>query len=145
MVFTEDKVYKDLNFYEVKADDTAMLEVRAGSASEPEVETSGGAVDETVESAVDVDEEGELLEGHHLARDLVRRRIVPPARYSDSEDVATFALYVSDDVCDEEPQVYHGAMNMKERRPWDEACSEEMTSLDKNQNRKLVRRLLSVR
>ena len=80
MIFTEYKVYKDLNFCEVKAVDTAVLGVRAGSASEPEVETSGGAVDETVESAVDVDEEGERLEGYQLARDLVRRRIVPHAK-----------------------------------------------------------------
>ena len=57
---------------------------------------------------------------------------MPPARYSDSEDIAAFALYVADDVCAEEPQDYHGVMNSKERRQWDEACSEEMTSLDKN-------------
>ena len=58
---------------------------------------------------------------------------MPPARYSEFEDIAAFALYVIDDVCAEEPQDYHRAMNIKERRQWDEACGEEMTSQDKNQ------------
>ena len=104
-----------------------MLGDPTGSASGPEVETSGGVVDETVEPAVDADDKhGENLEGYQLARDRVQRRIVPPARYSDSEDISAFALYVADDVCVEEPQDYNraGAMNNKERRQWDEACGE---------------------
>ena len=141
MVFTKDKVYKDLNVYKVKSDDTAELRNQtvlgdpAGSASGPEVEASGGAIDETTESAIDVDEEGESL-----ARGRIRRRIVPPARYFDSEDIAAFALSVADDLCAEEPQDNHGAMNSKEKRQWNGACGEEMTSLDKNQTLKLVRR-----
>ena len=52
MLFAEDKVYKDLSVCEVKADVTEKLRSQtvpgetAGSASGPEVEPSGGAVDE---------------------------------------------------------------------------------------------------
>ena len=65
---------------------------------------------------------------------------MPHAWYSDSEDISAFALYGADDVCVEEPQGYHGAMNNQARRQWDEACGEEMSSLDKNKTWKLVRR-----
>lgn len=53
VVFTNDKVYKDLNVCKVKPNDTeelknqTVLEDPAGSASGPEVETSCGVVDET--------------------------------------------------------------------------------------------------
>ena len=110
VLFAEDKVYKDLSVYEVKADVTAtlrnqtMLGETAGSASGPEVEPSGGAVDETAEVPVDAyDEQGESLEGYQLVRDRVRRKIMTPARYPDSEDITAFLLYVDDDVCAEEP------------------------------------------
>ena len=123
VLFTEDKVYKDLSVCEVKANVTEKLRNQtvlgetARSASGPEVKPSIRAVDETAEVAIDADDEqGESLEGYQLARDRVWRKIVPPARYSDSEDIAAFALYVADDVCAEEPQDYHGAMNSKERR-----------------------------
>ena len=64
---------------------------------------------------------------------------MPLARYSNSEDISAFALYVTDGVYAEEPRDYHGAMKNKESRKWDEACGEEITSLDKNQTWKLVR------
>lgn len=42
---------------------------------------------------------GLQIEGYQLARDRVWRRIVPPAWYSESEDIALVALYVANDVC----------------------------------------------
>ena len=109
-VFAEDKIYKDLSVCEVKVDVTEKLRNQTvlgettGSASEPEVEPSSGVVDETSEIVADADDEqGESLEGYQQAKDRVQRRIVSPARYSDSEDIAAFSLYVGDDVCAEEP------------------------------------------
>ena len=40
---------------------------------------------------------------------------MPPARYSESEDIAGFMLYVADEVCAKETQDYHGAMSSGEK------------------------------
>ena len=47
--------------------------------------------------------------------DRVWRIIVPPARYSESEDIAGFMRYVADELCAKEPQDYHGAMSSGEK------------------------------
>lgn len=71
------------------------------------------------------------LEGYMLVRDRVRRRITPPARFSDA-DMVYFALNVAENLEIDEPKNYKEAINFKEMDQWVLAMKEKLESLEKN-------------
>ena len=76
---------------------------------------------------------------YQLARDRVRRTIVPPIRYSEA-DVICYALSVAEDLQKVEPRNLDEALKGKGSKFWLDAVKEEMNSLMKNNTWELVGR-----
>ena len=76
--------------------------------------------------------------GYLLARDRERRTITAPRRYGYA-DLVCYALNAAEDVQDSEPRNFKEAFESKVSKYWLKAVNEEMDSLEKNQNWKLVK------
>lgn len=78
-----------------------------------------------------IDSAAEDLSDYQLARDMVRRPILAPAKLNDYTQFS-FALLAYEVIDIEEPQCYHDALKDKNWEKWNGAMQEDMDSLIKN-------------
>ena len=78
-----------------------------------------------------------VVNNYNLARDRVRRNIVPPRRYG-QVDLIYFALTVAEEIQAIEPINFREALNHKKSEEWITTMEEEMLSLEKNKTWILV-------
>lgn len=163
IVFHEEVMFKDLksekehgikgNFETGQSSGTSNIEIVVEENSEnqqqqPSAENivQGGVIAENQSESgeeenadVNDDQDDDELVGYQLARDRVRRAVVPPARLSDYSMVA-FALLTAEDMDIEEPQCFHDAQVSAEWLKWNGSMEEEMDSLTKNKTWNVVDR-----
>jgi len=66
-----------------------------------------------------------------LAKDKVRRNIVPPRRYEQA-NLIYLALTIAEEIQATEPRNFKEALNNKESEEWISAMEEQIISLEKN-------------
>lgn len=79
------------------------------------------------------------IEDYNFIRDKQRRDIWSSPRY-DHVDIVSYALYVAEDINNENPMSYTEAINNKDNEKWMLAMIEDLYSLDKNKTSTLVPR-----
>lgn len=140
VVFNESKLLEESKSNEVLEESStiqdAQLEVELGT-DQAHRQSSTEIVEpvdtqETNEKSSSETEEEETEQEYMLCRDKARREIKPPSRFG-YESMTAYACLNND-----EPNTYNEAMNSKDHHKWKEAMMDEMESLAKNQNWKLV-------
>lgn len=156
VVFREDKVFKELSDEGEESHDLQLspkqkivnveYEESSGQMSDVqgEVIISDSQNGDSEESAPDQTNE-ESLSDYLLGRDITRRHIIPPVRFSDyecefvpyEEEYAVLMRVLAEDG-GSQPRSFQEAMRDADSDKWIKVAKEEMVSLIKNQTWKLV-------